>query len=394
MNAVAPDNLRVCHVTSGDLLAGKEVLLLNLAKACSKERLNRTLFALFNDGFLARKLKEQGAKVSILQEKGFPIDIQIIAKLAGLMKKEGIHVVHTHGYKGNVIGGIAAKLSGCPILIRTEHGKPPSTLKAGFSKITLFSLMDYFIGRYWTDKIVAVSSDLSKILEERYPSEKIITIYNGLDVSEFDGRSPSINLKPEFGITDENKLIGIFARLNPEKGIGLFLKAAKLISLTAPQIRFFIVGEGPLYDELKDETARLNLEKNVILAGFREHAIDLLCQMDVVVLSSVHEGMPMVLLEAMALRRPIVATAVGGIPEVIEHRKTGILVPPGDVHSLAMACLELIENETLAKQIGIDARKKVEKRFLAQGMLDKLLSLYQESLQKKLQNPEPAMSEF
>lgn len=370
-------NLKVCHVASGDLLAGAEVLLLNLVRASSRETLSRTLFVVLNNGVFSRKLIEQGVKVLILEEKGFPADIQIVFNLAQFLKQEGVQVVHTHGYKSNVIGGIASRLTGSPLLIRTEHGKPPTALGYGFSKTTIFSLLDYFVGRFWTDKIVAVSHDLSRILSQRYPVEKIETIHNGIDLSQFDEERTSKDLRSEFGVSDESKLIGIFARLNPEKGIGLFLKAAKLISLKAPHAKFFIVGDGPLSRELKEEAVKLKLEKCVVFTGFREDVFDLIRQMDVVVLSSVHEGIPMVMLEAMALRKPVVATNVGGISEVIDGRMNGILVPSGDDRSLAIACLELIENPELARSLGLNARKEVEERFSAESMLDKILTLYQ-----------------
>lgn len=374
---MAHKNLIVCHVASGDLLAGAEVLLLNLVKASSREILNQTLFALFNNGVFSRKLKEHGVRVIIIEEKGFPADIQIAYRLARVFIQEGVQVVHTHGYKSNVIGGIASRLAGSPLLIRTEHGKSLTALGNGFSKLTIVSLIDYFAGRFWTDKIIAVSYDLSKDLAQRYPPEKIITIHNGIDLSQFDMERTSIDLKSEFGVSDENKLIGIFARLNPEKGVGLFLKAAKLISLKAPHARFFIVGDGPLCQKLKEETVQLELEKQVVFAGFRDDVLDLIRQMDVVVVSSVHEGIPMVILEAMALRKAVVATKVGGIPEVIDDQEDGILVPSGDDHSLAVACLELIENQALAKRLGLNARKEIEKRFSAETMLNKHWSLYQ-----------------
>lgn len=377
------DNLRVCHVASGDLLAGAEILLLNLSKALTEKLLNHTIFVLLNKGILANKLFEQGANVIILQEKGFPADVLIIFKLTRLFREQAVDVVHTHGYKCNVIGGIASWISKSSLLIRTEHGKPPTIFNNGISKSTFFSLLDYFMGKYVTDQTVSVSSELTSILRRRYPQEKITTIYNGIDFSQFAENFKLTDLKAEFGIEDKNKLIGIFARLNHEKGIDLFLRTAKLVSLEAPHIRFFIVGEGPLYKELRNETIRLNIEKQVIFTGFRTDVYGILCQMDVVVLSSRHEGMPMIILEAMALRRPIVATKVGGLPEVIQDRKTGILVPSGDEFALAKACLELIENPVMAEQLGLNAHEDVKKRFSAQVMLDKLLTLYRESFQKK-----------
>jgi len=376
------DDLRVCHVASGDLFAGAEVLLLNLSGALSDKMLSQTLFVLFNDGILSKRLIERGARVIVLQEREFPADILLVFKLARILREQAVDVVHTHGYKCNVMGGVASLISRSALLIRTEHGKPPPIFIHKFSKTTFFSLLDYFVGRYWTDQIVSVSSELTTNLRRRYPRRKITTIYNGIDFSQCDEKSPPIDLKSEFGIADEDKLVGIFARLNPEKGVELFLKAARLISLEAPHIRFFVVGDGPLYKDLQKDAVRLNLEKHVIFTGFRTDVHGLLRQMDVVVLSSLHEGMPMILLEAMAHRRPIVATRVGGVPEVIQDRKTGIIVPSGDEHALAKACLELIRNPKMAKQLGLNACEAVKKRFSAQVMLEKLLASYRESFQK------------
>jgi len=355
--------------------------LLHLAWAARKQSVPQFVFVLFNDGSLAQKLRETGARVYVIQERGFPLDVSIVFRLTRILRTERITVVHTHGYKSNVIGGLAARLTKRPLLVRTEHGMPPPISRTGHFSVSPFSVLDYLIGRSWTDCIIAVSRDLSLILAKRYPPRHIRTIYNGVDIAPHTDPLRVHHLRSEFALSANDAVIGIFCRLMPIKALDIFLRAARLITVNVQNVRFFVVGDGPLYDSLRSEAQRLGLERRMTFTGFRHDALDLVRMMQVIVLSSLHEGLPMILLEAMALGKPVVATRVGGIPELIQDGVTGILVPPADPDSLANACLDLIRKPSIAEELGRRAQHQVEAHFTAEKMLEDLLKVYADCLQ-------------
>jgi protein-tyrosine-phosphatase len=170
-------------------------------------------------------------------------------------------------------------------------------------------------------------------------------------------------VRQELGIGPRTLLIGTAGRLSPVKAHRGFLRAARLMLQHEGDARFVIVGDGPLRDELVAFASQLGIDRECLFLGARADTFDLIAAMDIFVLPSLHEGIPMALLEAMALERPVVATAVGGVPEVVTHGTDGLLVQPSDEQALADACLELARDRRRAQTIGARARKTVEARF-------------------------------
>jgi glycosyltransferase involved in cell wall biosynthesis len=188
-------------------------------------------------------------------------------------------------------------------------------------------------------------------------------IHNGVDPERVQATRTREDVRRELGIDQRALLIGTAGRLDPVKGhIGL-LRAAKTILQADPHARFAVIGDGPLGKQLMTQATELHVDQAFHFIGPRADVFDLMAAMDIFVLPSLNEGIPMALLEAMTLARPAVAAAVGGIPEVIQDRCNGLLVPAGDDVALAEACIELSRDAQLAQALGREARRTVLERF-------------------------------
>jgi len=231
-------------------------------------------------------------------------------------------------------------------------------------------------------KIVGVSDHTSHnlIKYEKISPRKIITIMNGIDGSKYNITIDKNTLKRKFGITVDGPIIGTIGRLVEEKGITYLLKAMKIILVTFPDAKLFIVGEGKLENNLKSEAFHLGISDNVIFTGNRRDIPMLLKYFDVFVLSSISEGLPMVLLEAMVASCPIVATNVGGTPMVITHGVNGSLVRPKDSACLSSEIINLLSNEKLRKQYIKSSYTIFNEKFSASTMTRKYEELYLKKL--------------
>ena len=327
----------ITHIISGDLWAGAEAqvyaLILGLLN-CKNLCIN---VITFNHGILVDKLVNAGVRVDVISEKQTNVYLMVwhIYMFLRITKTE---IVHTHGYKETLLGGLAGKLCNIKAIIRTHHGK--GIMDSGF-KYTLAEKLN----KFFTDRVIAVSEDLKNYLISKKIKKEIITvIHNGINV-ELIKPVKSINeLKSAFDIKPEDQVIGAAGRLVPVKGYKYFLESARKILEVYNKVVFVIVGDGPLMHELDNQIKKLGITNKVKLLGFREDIIDIMNIFDIFVITSLHEGIPMVLLEAMSLAKPIIATKVGGIPEIISDNQNGLLISPEDPETLATVCLGLIEN--------------------------------------------------
>jgi len=369
--------INVCHLISGDLWAGAEVqmhtLVLSLAKS---PRLSLSAIVL-NEGLLAERLRADGIDVTVIEESrhGF---FSIVKKVAVEVSRRGTDILHTHRYKENILGAKLKKRGRVKRLIQTVHGL--SEPHRGIKKIKagIFArLNERFTARYF-DIIMPVSDDIARQLERKYGRSRLVTIHNGISLSATKPARTREQLRKEFGIPEGAPVIGAAGRMVPVKGYDLFIEMAVKVLEKLPSARFLIIGDGPLRQSLEDKVTRLGLADRVILPGFRNDIIDALNCLDLFVISSFHEGIPMVLLEAMALRRPIVATTVGGIGEIIQDDISGALVASGDSRALAEACLKVLESGELGRRLGDGARARIECEFNVEIQAKRVLGLYEE----------------
>jgi glycosyltransferase involved in cell wall biosynthesis len=234
------------------------------------------------------------------------------------------------------------------------------------------------------DRVLAVSSAIAHDLIHRYGirAEKVVTIRNGIDADAFiPTRPPALVLK-DLNLGNEDRRIGLAARMTPQKGHLVLLQALRLMSQRFSNLRCLLIGDGPLRPSLERYAGELGVAGQCVFTGIRSDIADLLSVVEVVVLPSHSEGLPFVLLEAMALAKPVVATRVGGNPEVVEDGKTGLLVPPGDPKALAEAIAFLLDHPDDAACMGKRGRERVVGRFGLDRMIKALEQLYLELLDR------------
>jgi glycosyltransferase involved in cell wall biosynthesis len=285
-------------------------------------------------------------------------------RLRRLLRKERFDLVHAHIYASVVAATIATLGSDMPLVI-TEH------TEATWQDWRARWLSRWVYRR--VARIIAVSTPIRRRLIERdrvHPDLIAIIPNAVVSVPEPSADAP---LPAELR---ERPLVGVVARLQPEKGVANFLKAAARVAPQFPDAHFVVAGDGPLRQQLADLAADLGLERRVHFLGFRSDASELMRFLDVLVVPSLSEGSPLVTLEAVAAGVPVVASAVGGIPDQIRHDKEGLLVPPGDTEALGDALLALLRDPDHARRLGEAGRRRVSSQFSHAAMVRQIEDVY------------------
>lgn len=362
--------MKILHLIQTSGPGGAEKLLLALAQNF-KEKYSSTV-GLLKNGWLSKQLQNRGIKVEIIPS-GSTFDIKLIRNLMNLIKKEKIDLVHSHLLDMNFYSSIVAKMTGVPH-ISTEHGDIHHTSKRMNIKtrikakaIARFSDRIVFVSRYTRDRFLSIAN---------VPKKKIEIIYNGIDLKEYEEPIDVQKKKADVGIKEGEFVVGNVSNLYPVKGQIYLLKAAMKVIKEIPNTKFLIIGRGELEGKLRREARDLGIESNVKFLGFREDVKELLKIMDIFVLSSLSEGLPLSLIEAMASKVPVVVTAVGGIPEVVDDGIDGLLVPSADADTLAEKLTNLLKNKRIADRLGFSGNQKIKDQFNLQFMLNKYQEIY------------------
>ncbi len=359
--------INVLHVVLGLQVGGLEKFVLNLIDNYPPG-IKPFIVCLEKKGELAPQYHHLDI-IELNKESG--ISTKIIRQLVHLTKEFKIDIIHTHNPSPHFYGAISGFLSRRPV-IHTKHGRnyPASQRKVWLNKIS----------SYLTTKIVAVSQNAADVCidVEKIPSRMVSVILNGADTNLF---CPAAN-------DDENERmpvrIGIVARLSAEKDHQTLLGACKLLACHGDDFHLEIIGDGPLRSTLEKTVKTLGLDKHVSFSGMRHDVPELLRQLDIFVLSSTTEGISLTLLEAMASKLPIVATDVGGNPEVVIDGETGYIVPPQNPAAMANKLLLLINDVNLRRQMGKKGRERVVAQFSIKETAQKYEDLYREVLNKRL----------
>jgi glycosyltransferase involved in cell wall biosynthesis len=366
------NHLRILQVIDGLNVGGAEVLLVDLVRSL-REAGHAVQVAYSTPGPLAARLAEMGAPLTRLPRFA-RVDPFLLLRLVRLMRREKPDIVHTHLFKSDLHGRLAARWAGVPVVVSTAHNNDAWAKRAP---------LGWLYGRtaQLADRIIAVSDEVREyqIKYTFLPPEKIVTIDNGVDLCRFEGQeSAGRALRAEFGIASDAPLVGIIGRLTPQKDHAAFLQAAVQISTALPAARFLVVGDGPLREELIAQARSFKLEEAVIFCGLRSDIPAVLAALDVLVFSSRWEGLPVSLLEGMAAARPIVSTAVGGVPGAAADGESALLVPPADPSALAEATLRVLRDPALARKLSAAARARVREKYSLDSMLKRTLALYEE----------------
>lgn len=342
-------------------------------------------------GEMADSLKMRNIKTFIVPISGefLPYkDFMVLRQVIALLRSIKPDIVHVHSSKAGFIGRLAAIIAGSPIIVMTVHG----SIFQGthYFKESICGLMEFFLSGF-THKIITVSEELHKEIVHRVKvnPNKVVTIYNGIKTKVNESNKNKTWLYRELGIPETKKIVGTVARLAPQKGIAYFIRAAELVLKEIKNVSFVVIGDGPLREGLERLSAGLGLKGSVYFTGERQDVRSIMLHLDVFVLASLTEGLPLTILEAMEAGCPLVATKVGGIPEVIEHGKNGLLVKPKDIFALAEAIKIILSDSTKSKAMGNWGRELVLEGFVIDKMVESTEKLYQElfnniGTQKKL----------
>ena len=342
---------RVLVLIKGLGRGGAEQLLVSAAPHLDRSRFRyEVAYVLPWKDALVTELERQGLGVTCL---GGGRAAAWLPRLRSLVRERDIDLVHAHLPYAAIGGRLALAGSGLPRLVYTEHNvwqsyKPPTY----WANLLTFARTDY---------VFAVSDVVRTSI--RYPRglrwrdlPPLETLYHGLDRATIEQAPAPDGVREEFGIPAHAPVVGTVANFRHTKGHGYLLRAAALVRRTVPDVRFLLVGQGPLEAEVRRETQRLGLDGTVIFAGFREDVLRLTAAVDVFALSSLHEGLSIALMEAMALGKPPVVTRVGGLPELVEDRRHGLLVPPADPSALASSIVSVLQDPVLRARLGEAAR--------------------------------------
>lgn len=308
-------------------------------------------------------------------------DIRAFWTLYRLIRKGRYHIVHTHSSKAGVLGRLAAKLAGTPIIVHTLHS------------LVFHEYQPWVINRLWrlvkrfcapmTDHFISVSDIISQkaIAAGIARPEKFSTVYSGMELDWFlEADADPSEVRREFGLPRESLVVGKIARLFPLKGHDQLMDAAPAIVKRHPGVRFFLVGDGVLYEHLRNRAREAGILDNFVFAGLiaRERIPAMLSGMDVLVHTSLREGLARVLPQALAMGKPCVSFNIDGAPEVVIPGETGYLVQPGDSVGLADAVSRLLDDGDLRARLGAAGRRRVDPTFRAETMVREISNVYQE----------------
>jgi glycosyltransferase involved in cell wall biosynthesis len=338
-----------------------------------------------HEGDMSYVAGDRGITPTVIPELGRELswqdDLVAFWKLVGLIRSFRPQIVHTHTAKAGAIGRFAAIVAGVPVRVHTFHGH---VFRGYFgpTKTQVFLWIERFLGRF-TQRVVAISELQRDELCDVYrviPRRRCDVIPLGFDLRPFAvAERRRGDLRRELGAPDGRPLIGIVGRLVPIKNHAMFLDVARRV-LDVRDAGFVVVGDGELRSELERAARERGLADHVRFLGWRRDLDVIYADMDVVTLTSINEGTPVTLIEGLAAARPVVATRVGGVADVVEHERTGLLVPGGDVDGCARAVLRLLADPGLGERFGREGRERALVRYGSQRLVDDVRRLYLELL--------------
>jgi glycosyltransferase involved in cell wall biosynthesis len=316
--------------------------------------------------------KDQGIEVIPLKIR-HAFDLQALWRIKKILGEKRIEVLHTHSSVDSWVASLAGKWAGVPVLVRTRHISVPAKTHR-LNKIYALP-----------DAIITTGNQIRQTLIDGYhlSGERVFSIPTGVDTNRFFPRPPDVKLKKELGLPEGALVITLAAVLRAQKRHELVIAAAPTILQKYPQARFLFVGEGPRRDLITEELRRTHMESFFLMTGHRDDLPEILAITDLGVVSSQAEGVPQFLLQTMAMAKPMVATRVGGIPEIIEDGVNGLLIPPEDPQALAGAVLKLLDDQAYADRLGKKAQELIGEKYTAGQMAEQVYQVYLKMFKKK-----------
>ena len=387
------DRIKVLRVIARLNIGGPAIHVILLTSGLNKERFASQLVTgtvSEGEGDIAYTARGSGIEPFIIPELKRDLklnnDITAFLKLYRLMRKLKPDIVHTHTAKAGALGRLAAIMNKVPIRIHTFHGHVFHSYFGRF-RTRIFITIEKILAKF-TDRIVVISQNQLKDVRDTYRiarGDKFSVIPLGLNLGPFMSPQKKDGIRKRLLIDEETLLVGIVGRLTEVKNHRMFLKAAERVRQLAPgiKVRFLIVGDGKLKQSLEAYANELGLKDFVIFAGWTGNIETVYKDLDVICLTSLNEGTPISLIEAMASGKAVIATDVGGVRDVVIDNETGLLSPSGDTEGFARNLLSLLADADRRKNIGEKARASVYEKFSGERLLKDMESLYEEELAKR-----------
>jgi glycosyltransferase involved in cell wall biosynthesis len=362
-----------CHVlqVTQDLgHGGLERVAATIGRHLDPGRFRVSFLALREGGPRAEELREEGFAVDVLDSARAGPDYLSSVKVGRFIRSVRPDVIHTHNTHALIDGAVGAFLGGRPPIIHTDHARP-------FPDRKRYMIAEHILSRL-TYRMVGVSEHTTRNLRryEWIPRRKLMTIPNGVDIPRLDRDAVGASVRSELGLGQDEFVIGAAVRLTAQKALHLLVEAFAAVHRRFDHTTLVIAGTGPDQGALAAQAERLGLGRRVHFLGLRHDVPRLLCAYDLFALSSVWEGMPLGVLEAMALGCPVVATRVGGVPEMIEDGRSGIIVEPREAPALAAALAAIVAGPAAARAMAERARERYDQHFGLQRMITSYQELY------------------
>lgn len=358
-------------------IGGIETLILEMCKRLDHDKYSPQVCVLEKNGVLEGEFSSLGIPVDVVEKRG-GFDISLIFRLAGYFKKARADIVHTHNHSVWLYGGLAAKWAGVR-LVHTEHTSAHYNSKR-------WDRIERYLS-YFTNRITTVSESVGRYMieHERIAPSKIKVIHNGIDTQPYAVHSDPAKIRNELNIKENDLIIGNVARLSLNKDHVTLLRAFRLIANSVPQAKLLIAGEGALKKDLLDLRGELGLDHNAFFLGNRRDIPELLKSFDIFALSSIKEGLPITILEAMASGLPVLCTDVDGNPEVVTDNVTGFIVPARNPALFAQRGVELLTDKDKRIKMGEKGRERAANEFSFDKMISQYDALYTQVLGSQTQ---------
>jgi glycosyltransferase involved in cell wall biosynthesis len=365
--------IRLMQVTHDLAIGGLQKVVVNICRTIDREAFDVSVLCLRALGPFAADIERLGIPVVLLPQKARGTDYLSFVKVAGALREGRPDVIHTHNTQPFVDGTLAALLSGVGRVVHTDHGRQ-------FPDKRRYMLAERLLSRA-AFKVVGVSDDTSQQLVawEKIDPAKVMTIPNGVDCRAPLTAAGKTEKRRELGLDGTGPVLGVVGRLSEEKGVAYLFRAMPKVLRERPNAVLVVAGDGPLDLELRALATELAIEGSVRFLGPRSDVAAILGVLDLYVLPSLREGLPLILLEAMAAGCPIVATEVGGVPSAVDHDTTGLLIPPKDPDALAAAIVSLLEDAGLRRKFSEAGSRLVRDRYSVEAMTRRYERLYREA---------------
>ncbi|PWH17229.1 MAG: glycosyl transferase group 1 [Anaerolineae bacterium] len=376
--------IKILHLITRLIVGGAQENTLYTARLLDPEQFDVDVICgpqTGSEGSLIEEAIRSGVKLSILPELVRELnplkDFIAFLKLFFILRKNKYAIIHTHSSKAGILGRLAAKLAGTPCIIHTVHGWSFHDYMPRWRK-RLFIILEKITAKFTHRLIVVTRKDIQKGLEHSIGKpQQYLLIRSAIPLEEFlTPCKDEWKLRQELGIPIEAPVIGTVGRLSPQKNPLDWISIAARIASLQPSCYFLLVGDGPLREQVEQRIQELQLDNRFVLTGLRRDVSRLLSVIDVFLLTSLWEGLPRVIPQAMCKEIPIVAYASDGVAEVIDHQNTGMLCQPGEIEVAAQYCLQLLQSQEVREKITRAAKKVATEQFDLRRMIQQLERLY------------------